>query len=526
MSRSSFLVAAAVAPCVLAAGCGGSTAKSGSSGYATNGTFTMVMNEDRGAFDPYHSRIAGLDKFAYDSLVNMRPNGTFVSGIAQRWSVDAHTATFTLRPDVTCSDGTPLTAGQVAADLNYIGDPDNQSPQYGINTPTVPSKATGDDASRTVTVTVKEAFGFLLNTVGLAPIMCAKGLKNPKLLATASDGTGPFVLTGTVPGQSYDFAVRKDYRWGPGGATTRVPGFPAKVVLRIVTNETTAANLLLSGEVNQALITGDDRERLAARRLDTFVASGPGAGLRFNQRPGHATEDKRVRQALVQALDLAQVVKVSTGGTGRPATGLALVEPRACTGDSVSGQLPTYNPAAAAALLDQAGWAKGTDGLRSHNGKRLTIQVLYPTAASIYDRPAAELMARQWKAIGVDARLAAATPTTVVKSLFQTGGWDIYTALGIAYLPSAWVPYLSGPFPPKGQNLGGNNKEYASLVAKAQGMTPPAACSSWNQAEQAAYRDLDIVPISDRRWSYFLNHAKAESVGYEQPVPTSVRVLR
>jgi peptide/nickel transport system substrate-binding protein len=97
---------------------------------------------------------------------------------------------------------------------------------------------------------------------------------------------------------------------------------------------------------------------------------------------------------------------------------------------------------------------------------------------------------------------------------------------GKSGLPSAWVPYLSGPFPPRGQNLGGNNKEYESLVAKAQGMTPPAACAYWQQAEQAAYRDLDIVPISDRRWSFFLNHAKAESAGYEQPVPTSIRVLR
>jgi peptide/nickel transport system substrate-binding protein len=220
------------------------------------------------------------------------------------------------------------------------------------------------------------------------------------------------------------------------------------------------------------------------------------------------------------------VVKVSTGGTGRPATGLALVEPRACTGDSVSGRLPRYDAAAAAALLDQAGWTKGADGFRARNGGRLTIHVLYPTAASIYDRPAAELMVRQWKSIGVDARLTAATPTVVVKALFQTGDWDIYTALGIAYLPSAWVPYLSGPFPPKGQNLGGNNREYESFVAKAQGLTPPAACAYWNQAEQAAYRDLDIVPISDRRWSYFLNHAKAESAGYEQPVPTSIRVLR
>jgi peptide/nickel transport system substrate-binding protein len=515
---------------LVATGCGaaenGTSDQDGAERYAVNGTFTMVMNEDRGAFDPYRSRIAGLDKLAYDSLVNMRPDGTFVSGIAQKWTTDARTASFTLRPDVTCSDGTPLTAGQVAADLEFIGDPENKSPQYGINTPTVPFTVTADDKARTVRVTTKEPFGFLLNTVGLAPIVCAKGLKDPKLLETASHGTGPFVLTKVVPGQSFTFSVRRGYAWGPGGATTKEPGTPATVVLRIITNETTAANLLLSGEVNQALITGAEHQRLTAQGLDKYVVSGPGAGLRFNQAGGRPAADRRVRQALVHALDLNQVVKVSTGGTGRPATGLALVEPKACAGDTVTGRLPRHDVATAEALLDQAGWTKGADGTRTKDGRPLGIELLYPTTASIYDKATAELIAEKWKAIGVRVRLAAGTPVTTAKTLFESGNWDVYTALGIAYLPSAWVPYLSGPLPPGGQNLGGANEDYEKLTAKAQSMTPPEACAYWNQAEHAIYRDVDIVPISDRRWTYFLKNAQARSAGYEQPVPTSIRVLR
>ena len=518
-----------VSGCLFAASCGGSANSAGNRNgqvqYATNGTFTIALNEDRGAFDPYHSRLAGFDDYAYDSLVNMLPDGKFVSGIAQRWSVDAHSATFMLRSDVTCSNGAPLTAGQVAADLNYIGDPKNQSTQYGINTPTVPYMATADDTARTVKVTSKKAFGFLLNTLGLAPIVCARGLKNPKLLVTTSDGTGPFVLTSAVPGQSYNLTVRKDYRWGPGGATTNVRGTPAKVVVRVITNETTAANLLLSGEINMALITGQNRQRLVGRGLTTFDAAGNGAGLRFNQRPGHVTQDKRVRQALVQALDLAQVVKVSSGGTGRPATGLARVEPRACPGDNVSGQLPKHDIAAAGALLDQAGWTKGADGIRGKDGKPLTI-TLVNLGGSIYDGPTAELLAEQWKAIGVQVKTKNVPLVSLNKVIHQTGDWDVWGTLGTAYLPSAWVSFVSGPFPPKGQNLGGINNQYDSLVAKAQTLTPPEACNFWNAAEKALYQNVDIVPISDRRDTYYLSHAKAQNAGYQQPIPTSIRLLR
>ena len=122
----------------------------GAQRYAANGTFTMVVNEDLGTFDPYRSNVFSVYQLAYDSLVNLQRDGTFVSGLAEKWTADAYSATFSLRPDVTCSDGTALKASQVAAALNYIGDPDNGSSQFGVNTPREPFSVTADDSSRTV----------------------------------------------------------------------------------------------------------------------------------------------------------------------------------------------------------------------------------------------------------------------------------------------------------------------------------------------------------------------------------------
>src|SRR5262245_19967189 len=111
-----FVSALATMSLVLSAcgGSGGSAAPGGPVHYATGGTFTMTVSYDLGAFDPYTGIVLGPSVLAYDSLVNLRQDGRFVSGLAQKWTADVRSATFTLRPGVTCSDGTPLTASQVA----------------------------------------------------------------------------------------------------------------------------------------------------------------------------------------------------------------------------------------------------------------------------------------------------------------------------------------------------------------------------------------------------------------------------
>jgi peptide/nickel transport system substrate-binding protein len=516
-----------VLPCLLAAGCSGSPSGGGGTDYATGGTFTMAITDDRGSFDPYHTNLFAYAKIAYDSLVNLQPDGKFVSGLAEKWSADARTASFTLRKGITCSDGTPMTASQVAAALNYLRNPENQSVQYGVTIPTTPFTVTADDATRTVQVSMKSPFGFLMHTIGSAPIVCPNGLKDPASINTKSDGTGPFVLTKVVAGQTYTFTVRKGYTWGPGGAATSAPGTPAKLVIRVVPNETTAANLLLTGEVNLVRSSTEDSERLATRGLKSFDVTQPGPWLRFNQRGERPTTDKLVRQALVGALDLNQVVKVNTGGRGRASTGLVAIEPNPCPGNTLSGQLPGHDVATAGALLDQAGWTKGTDGIRRKNGRPLELNMYYVSGLSEFDKPTIELIAQQWRAIGVRVHLNTTTLVGYSKVMYETGNWDVFLASGVFNLPSQVARFVSGPLPPKGLNGSGiHNAQYDSLVAKAQTMTPPAACTYWRQAEQALFRDVDLLPISNQVWTFYLYKAKAWAAGRDLPIPTSIRLLR
>lgn len=523
-------ITAITAAVTLVAACSGSPQQGAGSGgpvtYATGATFTMGISRDIGAFDPYHSELVlPYMQLAYDSLVNFQPGGQIVSGLAAHWTADANQATFTLKPGITCSDGTPLTASQVVQDLNYLKNPKSQSPLYGTEVPSAPFTVTANDAARTVHIAMQQPFGFLLQSLGTVPIACAKALTDPGTLKNTSEGTGPFVLTSVVPSESYTFTVRQGYTWGPNGASTTAPGTPATVILKIVSNETTAANLLLSGALNATQVLGPDRQRLASQGLDHADAQAVTGELWFNQRANRPGADLAVRRALTMALDLDQVTKVATSGLGKAASGLIAETPKPCSGNTVAGTLPVHDPAQATTLLDQAGWTKGSDGTRSKAGKPLKIN-LHDVTTQTGNSAAVELIAQQWEAIGVQVQITGDDANGLNATMFQTGDFDAYWD-GFGFnLPTQVVPFVSGAQPPNGQNFAGiDNTDYDRLAAQAAAQAAPQACALWNEAEQALFRNLDVVPIADATLPTFLDKAQMQ-VSDGVVVPTSIRVLR
>ncbi|MEV4898183.1 ABC transporter substrate-binding protein, partial [Nonomuraea sp. NPDC055795] len=207
---ASVLIAAATAA-ALASGCAGAPRPAaGPAEYVKDGTFTFAIPADPGILDPYRNLLphGEMTSLTYDSLVNVTPRGETVSGLAATWKADAKTATFTLRKGVTCSDGAQLTAGTVAKALGHLKNP---SPLSGLLVPAAPYDVRADEAAGTVTVTMKEPFALLVETLGRVPIVCDRGLDDPKLLENATAGSGPFVLTKVVRGDTYTFTRRDGY---------------------------------------------------------------------------------------------------------------------------------------------------------------------------------------------------------------------------------------------------------------------------------------------------------------------------
>jgi peptide/nickel transport system substrate-binding protein len=521
MKRTAVVVSIAL----VAAGCGAS-GSSGSGALADGKTFTMSIGADPGTLDPAITVLSAarwVGRFLYARLIERTEKGEAVAGLAEKWDATTTTATFTIRKGVTCSDGTPLTAADIAANISFIGNPENKSPLAGIQVAPGTS-ATADEATRTVTVTSGAPDAFLLTNVGTLPIVCAKGMSDRALLAKGEQGTGMFTMSEIVPNDHYTLTRRQDFAWGPGDWQQNQQGLPDKVVVRVIANETTAVNLLLSGQLTAATVAGPDQERLLAQKVDHTDYATPLGVLAFNQSSGHPGQDPAVRRALVQALDLAQAGKVLTNGKGRPSKGMVTIEPRPCTGDNVTPNLPGFDKAAAAAALDTAGWRAGSDGTRAKNGSPLSVKLLQPTVAGPTFTATAELIQQAWQGIGVKAEIQPVDSAGINQALFGTGVWDVSMAPLTLSLPSQLVPFASGPVPPAGVNFASiTNPTFESEVKQAASMAGTAGCEHWDKAEAALVKDTSVVPYFDALVPTFVKGAKFTMS--DGPDPASIRMF-
>jgi peptide/nickel transport system substrate-binding protein len=468
--------------------------------FVAGATFTMAVAGDPGNLTPA-AAVNGatnlLLSFTNDTLVYSDAHGKIVPGLADKWVVTPNSVTLTLHKGATCSDGSAVTPSGVAQYVNYVVNPNTKSPLLGVLIP-ADMTAKGDDAAGTVTLQTKGASPFLLQAASAIFIVCGKGVTDPSILAKRTSGSGPYVLTQSTPNAQYVLKARPGYAWGPSGSSTATKGVPAKVVLKIVTSEATAANLLLAGDLNAAIFSGVDRSRVqhAPNVLSSVTAGGTGS-LYFNEDATRVAHDQVVRKALAESVDLSQLGKVSSQGFGVKAVGLATLPPEPCQVDSVTGHQPSLNVAAAEAALDRAGWMKGSDGIRAKDGKRLALKVIFASDQGAGQSAGAEYLASQWKKIGAAVTLQGQATTAYSNALFKTGDWDAsLVGIGLS-LPSQFVGYVSGPAVPKGSNFGHIVNPTYDRLAKNAAVTPLASggCDVWAQAEQALFDNDDVVPV-------------------------------
>jgi peptide/nickel transport system substrate-binding protein len=508
--------------------CGGNATPAGEQTFADGKTYTMVLGADPGTLDPHLTSLSVtmlVDRFMYDSLINIDPAGNEVAGLAQTWQGTTTSATYVLRKGITCANGSPLTATVVADNINFVGDPKNGSSRIGAFVP-AGATAKGDDATGTVTVTSPAPASFLARTVGGLPIVCDKGMKDRGLLKQGGDGTGMFTLTEAVANDHYTFTRRKDYAWGPGDFKADQRGLPDTALLKVVTNESTAANLLMSKQANAAMMVGPDRQRLQAAGLTQRQIEAALGELWFNHKSGLPGADEQVRRALVQALDLTELGKVVSSGNGKPPTGLVASGIGPCKQNTVEGNLPRHDLDAAKAALEAAGWTAGAGGVRAKGGQKLSIAIAYPASLGAGSQAGAELAQQVWKSAGAEVTVKSVTDAEVGTALL--GGqlaWDAAFLPLNTTLPSQVVPYVSGPSAPGGVNFSGiDNAEYTKAVTAASAVAGTAGCEQWAAAEKALFQRVDLVPFVNSTVPFFGQGVQFE-LGDGSLIPQSIRML-
>lgn len=212
---------------------------------------------------------------------------------------------------------------------------------------------------------------------------------------------GPYRIAAVQPGASV--TLERNAHWtGPAPAFNRI-------TVRTVENTAALEAQLLAGQLD--MIAGE-----LGLPLEQAVALQRRTGdrFRFAFNPGLTYEhidlnldnpilaDRRVRQALLLAADRAQIVARLYDGRQEVADGA--VHPRDAGHDPTVPKYP-FDPARAAALLEEAGWRPGPGGIRRNAaGETLSLEFM-TTAGNRAREQVQQILAGMWRRIGVEARI-------------------------------------------------------------------------------------------------------------------------
>jgi len=225
-------------------------------------------------------------------------------------------------------------------------------------------------------------------------------------------GNGPFVFVEHVPQERWVFEANPAFPEALGGRP-----FVDRYVYRVITEQTTLLTELLTENVDvyigpapdqaQAILDHPNLELLRyTNRQYNFVGWN-------GRRPQFS--DARVRRAITLGTNRAQVVQAILGGYGTVAH--SGVPPFHWAFDPDAIEPLTYDPEAARALLDQAGWRdRDGDGVReSADGTRLSFTIKYNPNQT--RQQIAEIMQSQLAEIGIDARPQVVEWTTLLAQI-------------------------------------------------------------------------------------------------------------
>ncbi len=331
--------------------------------------------------------------------------------LAESWEIndDATEYTFKLRDGVTFSDGTPLDAAAVAKNFDVFG--------LGDKTLGYPvAEAINNYQSSEVIDPLTVKFTFKAPAPGFlqATSVIGSGIVAPSVLegpydelgdATKIIGSGPFVVESEVLGQSLNLKVREDYDWGPPNIGHTGRAYLDAIQFIVTPEDSVRIGALLAGQADFIRqIQAYDEAQVEAQGYLIHSAGTRGVNNNVTFRPENPlVADLRVRQALTAATNSQEIVSTLFSEHYPQAT--SVIASTASGYVDLSDKL-AFDPEKAKALLDEAGWTLGSDGIREKDGVRLELSV-YESLPQPQNRATLQLLSQQWAAVGVKLNVLA-----------------------------------------------------------------------------------------------------------------------
>jgi peptide/nickel transport system substrate-binding protein len=492
----------------------------------------------------------------YEPLAAWDPNGNLVPVLAADIpdlenggvAADGRSVTWKLKKGVEWHDGKPFTADDVVFNWEYASDPATAAVTIGIYRDATVEKID----PLTVRVRFEKPTPFWAGRfVAFFGMIVPKHLFEPYKGANSRDapanlkpvGTGPYRFVEFKPGDlirgernpSYHVANRPHFDTiemkGGGDAVSA-----ARAVIQ--TGEYDFAwNMQVEDEILVKLENaGNSRghsEIVQSRAMEHIQINSADPwtevdGERSNPNTKHPLfSDLAVRQALRLLVDRASVEAHIYGRTG-VATGNFLNNPERFVSKNTKWE---FNIDKANRLLEEAGWMRGSDGIRAKDGKKLKL--VFQTAINAPRQKTQAIIKQACQKAGIDMELKSVTASVYFSSdvanpdtarkfyadlqMYTHGTPSIPDPEGFMQLFASWE-IASKENKWQGRNpMRWRNEEYDKSLLAAQGeLDPVKRAALFIRMNDMVVEDVAVIPIINRRWvAAMSNQLRATLSGWD-----------
>jgi peptide/nickel transport system substrate-binding protein len=497
-------------------------------------------------------------RFCCEPLLTVSADGVFSPILAAEvpstanggLAADGKTVTYKLRPGVMWADGQPFTADDVVFTFEYVTNRETAAVTAG-------SYASLDTVEAVDPLTVRLTFkqptgGWFVPFLGYNGTIVPKHALANYVGTAARDapfnlkafGTGPYLIQDFKPGDVLTLTPNQNYREpnkpffsqvsikGGGDATSA-----GRAVLQtgeydyawnLQVESQVLNDLLKGGKGDLVLALGGGVEQIFFNMADPTTEVD---GERSSPRSTHPfLTDQRVRQAMALAIDRTAMAEQLYGQTGS-ATSNVLTIPTNLVSRNTSFE---YNLDKANQMLDQAGYARGGDGIRvTPAGVRM--HVVFQTSTNSLRQKEQDLVKDGWQKIGIETELKSVDASVYFASdagnpdtygHFSTDA-EMFTSTPDSPFPLLYMKRFYGKDPNTDWAQKSNawsapdflkwqNEQYDTLFDAAGSETDAAkAAADWQAMNDLVVDSAVVVPLIDRKGA----DAKLKSIQGPNPSP-------
>lgn len=387
-------------------------------GVARGGTAIVAIWQEPATLAPHYANQTVTDIVDYgviEGLVQTSDAGEYVPTLAASLPTvnnggvavkgDKMDVKWELRKGLKWSDGDPVTS----ADIKYTWEIWMKDPKVNTRTGYDQIESIDTPDELTAIVHYKAIYGpYPVNFGGLMP----KHLLEKEADISKTEyvrkpmGTGPFKVTEFKAGDSITLEKNPNYRFAPDKP------YLDKIIFRSVPSVQVAMAQLKAGDVHAVWnLTADqavDLEKVSGianqtvpgptvERIELNTALNKEGTDPNSKHP--VLSDIEVRKAMLYATPKQQIIDKLFFGKAKPGTS-PVSQGWAAYKEPQEG----YDPKKANDTLDKAGWAKGTDGIRSKGGVRASLTYTTTTGDATREK-VQQVLIDEWKNVGIEVRI-------------------------------------------------------------------------------------------------------------------------